>query len=66
MVRITKDSLYLAVGSVEMYSDLGAELLIVAEKDEEKIALVLAYLSSHSVSSYWPFSSFILTYINPI
>jgi hypothetical protein len=37
--RITHDPLSLQIGGVEMYIDLGAEQLIAAEKDGEKIAV---------------------------
>ena len=36
---ITHDPMYIQVGGVEMYIDLGAEKLIAAEKDGEKIAV---------------------------
>jgi hypothetical protein len=36
---ITDDPLKLQVGGVEMYVDLGAEKIIAAEKDGEKIAV---------------------------
>ena len=37
--RITHDPLSLQIGGVEMYIDLGAEQLIAAEKEGEKIAV---------------------------
>jgi len=37
--RVTHDPLSLQIGGVEMYIDLGAEQLIAAEKDGEKIAV---------------------------
>ena len=36
---ITDDPLYLDYGGVDMYVDLGAEKLIAAEKDQQKIAV---------------------------
>ena len=36
---ITDDPLKLQVGGVEMYVDLGAEKIIAAEKDGQKIAV---------------------------
>lgn len=37
--RITNDPLLLQVGGVDMYVDLGAEKLLAAEKDQQKIAV---------------------------
>ena len=37
--RITHEHMHLRVGGVEMYVDLGAEPLIAAEKDDQKIAV---------------------------
>ncbi len=37
--KITNDPLFLRFGGVDMYIDLGAELLISAEKGSEKIAV---------------------------
>lgn len=36
---ITDDPLYLSFGGVDLYVDLGAEKLIAAQKDEQKIAV---------------------------
>ena len=36
---ITDDPLYLDYGGIHMYVDLGAEKIIAAEKDTEKIAI---------------------------
>lgn len=50
---ITHDPLYLAVGGVEMYIDLGAEPLIAAEKDDEKIAVeVKSFLQPSTISEF--------------
>jgi hypothetical protein len=37
--QITQDPLFLRFGGVELYIDLGAEKLIAAQKDHEKIAV---------------------------
>lgn len=37
--EITNDPLFLRFGGVDMYIDLGAELILTAEKDAEKIAV---------------------------
>lgn len=51
--KVTKDPLYLAVGGVEMYIDLGAEPLIAAEKDDEKIAVeIKSFLLPSTISEF--------------
>jgi len=51
--KITHDPFYLAVGGVELYIDLGAEPLIAAEKDEEKIAIeIKSFLSPSTISEF--------------
>lgn len=51
--HITHDPLYLAVGGVELYIDLGAEPLIAAEKDDEKIAVeVKSFLQPSTISEF--------------
>jgi hypothetical protein len=51
--KITHDPLYLAVGGVEMYIDLGAEPLIAAEKDNEQIAVeVKSFLMPSTISEF--------------
>ena len=51
--KITHDPLYLAVGGVEMYIDLGAEPLLAAEKDDEKIAVeVKSFLQPSTISEF--------------
>lgn len=51
--QVTKDPLYLAVGGVEMYIDLGAEPLIAAEKDDEKIAVeIKSFLLPSTISEF--------------
>ena len=37
--QITEDPLFLKIGGVELYIDLGAEKLIAAERNNEKIAV---------------------------
>lgn len=50
---VTHDPLYLAVGGVEMYIDLGAEPLIAAEKDNEKIAIeIKTFLRPSTISEF--------------
>lgn len=51
--QVTKDPLYLAVGGVELYIDLGAEPLIAAEKDDEKIAVeIKSFLLPSTISEF--------------
>jgi hypothetical protein len=51
--RITHDPYYLKVGGVEMYIDLGAELILAAERDEQKIAIeVKSFLGASSISEF--------------
>lgn len=51
--KVTHDPLYLAVGGVEMYIDLGAEPLIAAEKDDQKIAVeVKSFLQPSTISEF--------------
>ena len=51
--NVTRDPLYLAVGGVEMYIDLGAEPLIAAEKDDQKIAVeVKSFLQPSTISEF--------------
>ena len=40
--KITHDPLSIQVGGVEMYIDLGAEKMIAAERDNEKIAVAIS------------------------
>ena len=37
--KITHDPLFLSFGGVDMYIDLGAERILAAERDDEKIAV---------------------------
>ena len=59
---ITHDPLSLQVGGVEMYIDLGAEQLIAAEKDGEKIAVEIK--SFVNVSAIYEFHLAIGQYRN--
>ncbi|MBW4581676.1 MAG: XisH family protein [Tildeniella nuda ZEHNDER 1965/U140] len=50
---ITHDPYYLKVGGVEMYIDLGAELMIAAERDDQKIAVeIKSFLGASSISEF--------------
>jgi XisH protein len=50
---ITHDPYYLKVGGVEMYIDLGAELILAAERDGQKIAIeVKSFLGASSISEF--------------
>jgi len=60
--RITHDPLSLQIGGVEMYIDLGAEQLIAAEKEGEKIAVEMK--SFVAVSAIYEFHLAIGQYRN--
>lgn len=50
---VTDDPLYLDFGGVELYIDLGAEKLITAEKEGEKIAVeVKSFISGSTISEF--------------
>lgn len=50
---ITDDPLRIEVGDVEMYIDLGAEQLLAAEKDSEKIAVeIKSFMGKSSISEF--------------
>jgi XisH protein len=50
---ITDDPLNLQVGGVEMYVDLGAEKIIAAEKDGEKIAVeIKSFIGPSNISEF--------------
>lgn len=50
---ITDDPLRIEVGDVEMYVDLGAELLLAAEKDSKKIAVeIKSFVGKSSISEF--------------
>jgi XisH protein len=50
---ITQDPLYLDYGGVEMYIDLGAEKLIAAERDGNKIAVeIKSFVGSSTISEF--------------
>lgn len=46
--QITDDPLFMRIGKVEMYIDLGAEKLLAAEKDGHKIAIEIKSFSKAS------------------
>ncbi|AOY83039.1 XisH family protein [Moorena producens JHB] len=48
---ITDDPLYLDYGGVDMYVDLGAEKLIAAQKDQQKIAVEIKSFNRPSLIS---------------
>jgi XisH protein len=51
--RITHDPFFLRVGGVEMYIDLGAEKLIAAEKNGEKIAVeIKSFLAPSNITEF--------------
>jgi hypothetical protein len=48
--QITDDPFFLKIGGVELYIDLGAEKLIAAERDNQKIAVeIKSFISSSSL-----------------
>lgn len=50
---ITDDPIYLDYGGVELYIDLGAEKLIAAEKEGQKIAVeVKSFISGSAISEF--------------
>ncbi|MGK7883782.1 MAG: XisH family protein [Crocosphaera sp.] len=50
---ITDDPLRIEVGDIEMYIDLGAEQLLAAEKDAEKIAVeIKSFVGQSSISEF--------------
>jgi hypothetical protein len=50
---ITHDPYYFKVGGVEMYIDLGAELMIAAERNDQKIAVeIKSFLGASSISEF--------------
>lgn len=50
---ITDDPLNLEVGGVEMYIDLGAEKIIAAERDNEKIAVeIKSFIRPSTISEF--------------
>jgi len=51
--RITHDPYYLKTGGVEMYIDLGAESILAAERDDQKIAVeIKSFLGASSISEF--------------
>jgi len=50
---ITDDSFFLKVGGVELYIDLGAEKLIAAERNNEKIAVeIKSFINPSSLTDF--------------
>lgn len=51
--RITHDPYYLKTGGVEMYIDLGAETILAAEREDQKIAVeIKGFLGASSISEF--------------
>jgi len=51
--QITDDPLFLKVGGVELYIDLGAEKLIAAERNNEKIAVeIKSFINPSSLTDF--------------
>jgi hypothetical protein len=50
---ITNDPLRIEVGGVEMYIDLGAEQILAAQRDSEKIAVeIKSFIGASSISEF--------------
>ena len=50
--QVTEDPLFLKIGGVELYIDLGAEKLIAAERNNEKIAVeIKSFINPSSLLS---------------
>lgn len=50
---VTHDPLFIRVGTIEMYIDLGAEKIIAAEKNGQKIAVeVKSFLKTSTISEF--------------
>lgn len=50
---ITDDPLFIRIGTVEMYIDLGAEKIVLAEKEGDKIAVeIKSFLSTSPVHEF--------------
>jgi hypothetical protein len=51
--QITSDPLFLQIGGVEIYVDLGAEKLIAAERNNEKIAIeIKSFVNPSSLTDF--------------
>lgn len=51
--QITDDPLFLQIGGVELYIDLGAEKLIAAERNNEKIAVeIKSFINPSSLTDF--------------
>ncbi len=52
---ITHDQMLIKIGTIQMYVDLGAERIITANKDQEKIAVeVKSFLNESSITDFYP------------
>ena len=50
---ITQDPYYIKVGAVELYIDLGAEAMVAAEREGQKIAVeIKSFLGASSISEF--------------
>mgnify|MGYP000052300417 FL=1 len=50
---ITQDPYYIKVGGVELYIDLGAEAMVAAEREGQKIAVeIKSFLGASSISEF--------------
>lgn len=51
---ITNDPLHLRIGKIDMYIDLGAEKVLVAEKGEQKIAVeIKSFLRTSTITDFY-------------
>jgi hypothetical protein len=52
--QITNDPLHLRVGKIDMYVDLGAEKVLVAEKENRKIAVeIKSFLRTSTITEFY-------------
>jgi len=52
---ITHDQMPIKIGTIQMYIDLGAERIITAHKEEEKIAVeVKSFLNESTITDFYP------------
>jgi hypothetical protein len=51
---ITHDPLHLRVGQIDMYIDLGAEQVLAAERDNQKIAVeIKSFLRTSTITDFY-------------
>ncbi|MEM9537896.1 MAG: element excision factor XisH family protein [Cyanobacteria bacterium P01_E01_bin.42] len=51
--RITHDPMFISIGGVQVYIDLGADKIVEAEKDGEKIAVeIKSFVGASSISEF--------------